>query len=361
MLAVGVIIWLGSEVMFFSSMFAAFFTIRAHAADLAAPRRPPRHHPGRHLHHHPGVLQLHHAEGRVRPGAGRAQERQAVGLAHPGARHRCSWPTSSSSGSPSPRTRPPTPPTRPYGSLFYIIVGPARPPRVPGPGRHALPARTACGVRGATPGETAVFQGVSYYWHFVDVVWVGLYCLPVPAQVMAPTPRRSVAARLAAPAALVGAVAVFGLIAFSSGPAQADTTTTTTAPGRPSPDRCPAPSPAPCSRRPTAVTAVPSAAAAAKAASAVQPVRHLSTPTCRPRSSPRARRCSRPTARAATGPTPLAAGTGPNLQGLGRRHGRLLGLDRPHAARQPRAPRPPASRPASTGSRPSRSPPGSSR
>ena len=28
------------------------------------------------------------------------------------------------------------------------------------------------------PGETPVFQGVSYYWHFVDVVWVGLYaCL----------------------------------------------------------------------------------------------------------------------------------------------------------------------------------------
>ena len=32
MLAVGVMIWLGSEVMFFSSLFAAFFTIRAHAA-----------------------------------------------------------------------------------------------------------------------------------------------------------------------------------------------------------------------------------------------------------------------------------------------------------------------------------------
>jgi cytochrome c oxidase subunit 3 len=28
------------------------------------------------------------------------------------------------------------------------------------------------------PGETAVFQGVSYYWHFVDIVWVGLFsCL----------------------------------------------------------------------------------------------------------------------------------------------------------------------------------------
>ena len=29
MLAVGVMIWLGSEVMFFSGLFAAFFTIRA--------------------------------------------------------------------------------------------------------------------------------------------------------------------------------------------------------------------------------------------------------------------------------------------------------------------------------------------
>jgi len=41
--------------------------------------------------------------------------------------------------------------------------------------------------------------------------------------------RRSIAARMAAPAALVGAVAIFGLVAFSSGPAQADTTTPVTA------------------------------------------------------------------------------------------------------------------------------------
>src|SRR6202035_3787961 len=32
LLAVGVMIWLGSEVMFFSGLFAAYFTIRAHAA-----------------------------------------------------------------------------------------------------------------------------------------------------------------------------------------------------------------------------------------------------------------------------------------------------------------------------------------
>ena len=44
---------------------------------------------------------------------------------------------------------------------------------------------------------------------------------------MTETPRRSVRSRLAAPAALVGAVAIFGLVAFSSGSASADTTTTT--------------------------------------------------------------------------------------------------------------------------------------
>ena len=32
LLAVGVVIWLGSEFMFFSGLFAAFFTIRANAA-----------------------------------------------------------------------------------------------------------------------------------------------------------------------------------------------------------------------------------------------------------------------------------------------------------------------------------------
>ena len=24
-------------------------------------------------------------------------------------------------------------------------------------------------------GETPVFQAVSYYWHFVDIVWIGLF------------------------------------------------------------------------------------------------------------------------------------------------------------------------------------------
>jgi cytochrome c oxidase subunit 3 len=28
---------------------------------------------------------------------------------------------------------------------------------------------------GGDPGEQPAFQAVSYYWHFVDVVWIGLY------------------------------------------------------------------------------------------------------------------------------------------------------------------------------------------
>ena len=46
MLAIGVMIWLGSELMFFSGLFAAFFTIRAHdhpwppAGPISTPSRP---------------------------------------------------------------------------------------------------------------------------------------------------------------------------------------------------------------------------------------------------------------------------------------------------------------------------------
>lgn len=78
------------------------------------------------------------------------------------------------------------------------------------------------------------------------------------------TPRRPALARLAAPAALVGAVAIFGLVAFSSGPASADTTTTT--PGA-STSTLPGAQPGSVQQTPTAVTAVPSPTAAAAATS----------------------------------------------------------------------------------------------
>src|SRR5579863_99021 len=66
------------------------------------------------------------------------------------------------------------PRTNSYGSLFYIVSGLH--------GLHvalglvamiALLGRIS-GKRGDM-GETSVFQAVSYYWHFVDIVWIGLF------------------------------------------------------------------------------------------------------------------------------------------------------------------------------------------
>jgi cytochrome c oxidase subunit 3 len=68
--------------------------------------------------------------------------------------------------------------TNAYGSIFYITTGLH--------GLHVFIGLVAMGfllyrmkgLKGGDPGELSAVQGVSYYWHFVDVVWVGLYsCL----------------------------------------------------------------------------------------------------------------------------------------------------------------------------------------
>ena len=68
--------------------------------------------------------------------------------------------------------------TNSYGSLFYIMSGLH--------GLHVFIGLVAMvfllgrmrGDVGGDPGELSAVQGVSYYWHFVDIVWVGLYsCL----------------------------------------------------------------------------------------------------------------------------------------------------------------------------------------
>jgi len=77
--------------------------------------------------------------------------------------------------------------------------------------------------------------------------------------------RSPVPARLAAPAALVGGVALFGLVVFSSGQARADTSPTTTAPVTIS--TLPGAQPGSVQQVPTAISAVPSPTAAAHYAS----------------------------------------------------------------------------------------------
>jgi|SRR5271165_2809483 len=172
MLAIGVLIWLGSEVMFFSGLFAAFFTIRAHANVW-----PP---PGTKVDTiQAGVFTLillgssftmikavHEAEWRRRQTAriwlvvtlfmGLAFDlNQVYEWIHQTTR----WNTNA------------------YGSLFYIMTGLH--------GLHVFLGLVAMvfllgRLKGGAgdPGELSAFQGVSYYWHFVDVVWIGLYsCL----------------------------------------------------------------------------------------------------------------------------------------------------------------------------------------
>ena len=176
MLSVGVIIWLGSEVMFFSSLFAAFFTIRAHATVW-----PP---PGAHLDTiRAGIFTvILVASSFTMQKAVFDQERDdrksaklwvwitlVLGTAFV-ANQFFEWVDL--------YHNPATNPTHTaFGSLFYIMSGLH--------GLHVflgLAAMIFLLVRlrgpGGDPGETSVFQGVSYYWHFVDVVWVGLYsCL----------------------------------------------------------------------------------------------------------------------------------------------------------------------------------------
>jgi cytochrome c oxidase subunit 3 len=169
MLAIGVMIWLGSELMFFSGLFAALFTIRAHLTAW-----PPT---GTKL----DVVQsgiftiilvassftmqwaVYLIEHRRRAGARRWTiitivmgavfvGNQIYEWTHLATR----WYTNA------------------YGSVFYITTGIH--------GLHVFLGLVAMlfllfRMRGTEgdPGELSTFQAVSYYWHFVDVVWIGLY------------------------------------------------------------------------------------------------------------------------------------------------------------------------------------------
>ncbi len=172
MLAIGVMIWLGSEFMFFSGLFAAFFTIRANATVW-----PPA---GTQLDTiQAGVFTailvsssftmqkaVFDEERYDRQSARRwIVATLVLGFMFLG-NQGYEWVTQTTRWN-----------TNAYGSLFYIMTGLH--------GLHVflgLLAMTFLLLRmrgqAGDPGELSVFQGVSYYWHFVDIVWLGLYsCL----------------------------------------------------------------------------------------------------------------------------------------------------------------------------------------
>jgi cytochrome c oxidase subunit 3 len=175
MLAVGVMIWLGSELMFFSGLFAAYFTIRAHARIW-----PP---PGTHLDYiQAGVFS-------VLLIASSPTFQFGVWAAEAGRRRRATqwiivswllgtafvantlyeWHDFASHGH--------GPAANAYWSLFFVMTG-----------IHGL--HVALGLLAmilllgriwgppGDPGEVSVYQAVGYYWHFVDFMWVGIFsCL----------------------------------------------------------------------------------------------------------------------------------------------------------------------------------------
>lgn len=173
LLSVGVMIWLGSEFMFFSGLFAAFFTIRAN-------------YPGKWPPGHPELDYIQAGIFSVILLASSATMQAGVWAQEKGLKKRAriwivisfimgamflgnqlyEWITLPFSQSSSV-----------YGSLFFIMSGLH--------GLHVLLGLIAMlgllgRIKGSSrdPGETSVFQGVSYYWHFVDFMWIGIFgCL----------------------------------------------------------------------------------------------------------------------------------------------------------------------------------------
>lgn len=172
MLAIGVMIWLGSELMFFSGLFAAFFTIRSEHTVW-----PPT---GTHLDTiRAGIFTA------VLVSSSFTMQKAVFDEERRNRRAAKIWVVltiilgfaflvNQATEWLFMTTRPST---NSYGSLFFIMSGLH--------GLHVflgLIAMVFLLVRmkgkSGDPGELSVFQGVSYYWHFVDIVWIGLFsCL----------------------------------------------------------------------------------------------------------------------------------------------------------------------------------------
>jgi cytochrome c oxidase subunit 3 len=169
-LTVGTVVWLASELMFFSGLFAAYFTLRA----LSTEEWPPHDVELQPLIAGVFTLALVASSGTIQLGV-RALERgdrrrfrlwvvvtlvlAAVFIANQGREYLEAHFTMGSHS---------------YGSAFYITTG--------FHGLHVLGGMLAMVVllgRAANPrfgaSETPAVEVVSYYWHFVDVVWVGLF------------------------------------------------------------------------------------------------------------------------------------------------------------------------------------------
>jgi cytochrome c oxidase subunit 3 len=170
MLTVGTVVWLASELMFFSGLFAAYFTLRAASKGPWPP-------PGVELDvalsgaftlalvASSGSMQLAvRAIAAGRLGAFRAWIAVTLALAAAFVANQAhEWATLGFSVS-----------SHAYGSAFYVMTG--------FHGLHVIGGMLAmvlllgrAGSRRFGAAELPAVEMVSYYWHFVDVVWVALW------------------------------------------------------------------------------------------------------------------------------------------------------------------------------------------
>lgn len=181
--AVGTIVWLGSEVMFFAGLFAIYFTLRAMAPDLWA------HQTAKHNFTFSLVITLIlvassftcqagvFAAERMQPRAtGRGMKNWgtvewffltfALGAIFV-AGQVWEYATFVSHGI--------TLSGDPYGSAFYMTTGFHGIHVALGLVAFLLVIGRLYAVKNFTHKEASTAIVVSYYWHFVDIVWIGLF------------------------------------------------------------------------------------------------------------------------------------------------------------------------------------------
>jgi cytochrome c oxidase subunit III len=169
LLNVGTIVWLSSELMFFSGLFAAYFTLRAQSASW-----PP---PGVHLDTisatiatallvlSSGTMQLA-VRSTLAGQRGRFEiwlvSTFVLGVVFVGAQAR-DWSKLTFGVS-----------SHAYGSAFYLMTGFHGLHVIGGLLAMMLMAGRATSPRFGVEDAPSV-EMLSYYWHFVDVVWIGLW------------------------------------------------------------------------------------------------------------------------------------------------------------------------------------------
>jgi len=169
MLAVGTMVWLASELMFFSGLFAAYFSLRSAASTWP-----------------PDGVELDAVRGglfTVVLVASSGTMQLAVWAAERGERARARrWILVTAlmalvfiaNQASEWLSLDFTPSTHAYGSIFYLLTG--------FHGIHVLGGVVAMGAllgrmagTADDPGAVPVVQVIGYYWHFVDVVWVAVF------------------------------------------------------------------------------------------------------------------------------------------------------------------------------------------